>query len=65
MILKEICKTAKRSAGGEEDEVRGAEPREVEIKINEEKVTMVSMEMETKNFKEVRRERTNEMETKK
>lgn len=48
---KEKRKAVTHSVDGEKDGVRKVETREVETKLDEEKVTMVSTEMETKNNK--------------
>lgn len=43
-ISKNKNKTATRSEGGEEDGLRGAEPKEVGVEVDEWKLTMVSKE---------------------
>lgn len=47
-------KTAPRSERGEENEIRGVETQEVEIKVNEQKVSLVGKKAETKSSEEVR-----------
>lgn len=57
-IIEEKSKTAAHSEGGDEEEVRRAETREVAVKVDEEKMTMVSKGVETKSINKVRKKKT-------